>query len=249
MNVSIVIPYFNKWSLTHSCLMGIYNYVSYPDMEIVLVNDASTDPECRTGAAWWQKQAMKCPIKFVQNKENLGFGGSHNRGAKAAEGNILIFLSNDVIVKGDFVAPIVSILSHKKPNTIIGGRIVYWDSGWNGLMVDGRKMIIPYPEGWLIACKREVWDNIGGFDPRYGKFDYEDVDIGATALYLGYDLVDLNVPFLRHISGATIGQLYPDRMEITEKNRKVFEDKWTMKIAEKLKESKEHDTTAGITRT
>ena len=32
-------------------------------------------------------------------------------------------------------------------------------------------MIVPYANGWLLACTRSAWLDIGGFDLAFGKFD------------------------------------------------------------------------------
>ena len=97
MLVSIIIPFLNKWNLTHELLYSLYKYA--PDnCEIVLVNDASTEEDCEAGVSWWQKSEglARHKIRYRKNEKNLGFGGSHNAGARISKGDILIFLSNDV---------------------------------------------------------------------------------------------------------------------------------------------------------
>jgi len=232
MKVSIIIPFYNLWNMTHQRLMELFKYVPEP-LEIVLVDDCSTDLDCKSGMAWWQKSPIQHDVKYVWNKENIGFGGSNNRGAKAATGDILIFLSNDVVISGDFVPRIVQILQENK-DVIIGGRIIYWDSGWNTLDIYGNKTIIMYPEGWLIACTKEMWNRIGGFDRIYGKFDAEDIDIGAWAVYNDIPLIDLESPYLNHISGQTIYKIYPDRMDYTKRNIIALKQKWTSLLEEKF---------------
>ena len=93
-----------------------------------------------------------------------------------------------------------------------------------------RSTIFPYGNGWYLACIPEVWKNIGGFDLRYGKYDFEDVDISATAMLLGYNIVALNSKHLRHLGGATISALNVDRSLQTNKNRLLFEEKWRDKV-------------------
>ena len=214
--------------------MEIYKHL-VGDFEVILVNDASPDIDCRSGAAWWQKQTSKFKIKYVENKENLGFGGSHNQGAKAASGNILIFLSNDVVISGDFLQQIESIMDTYKEEVIIGGRVLYFDTGWNTITIKGKPSIVPYPEGWLIACTKKMWRRYGGWDVEsYGKFDYEDVDLGAWAIYNEVPVIELNLPHLLHLADQSIRKVYPNREEYTLKNGKIFRDKWTKLLEEKF---------------
>ena len=244
MKASVVLPYFNHWDLTHARMMELFKYAPI-NTEIVMVNDASTHEDCRSGAGWWQQRAGRHEIVYVENKENLGFGGSHNEGAKASTGDILAFLSNDVIVRVDFVTPIIESLKDNS-NALIGGRIVYWPGGWNEFEFEGRKMVVPYCEGWLLACTREIWNNMRGFDVEtFGKFDYEDIDLSMNALSHGYELLALSFPphALHHISGVTIAGLGIDRMKITEKNREKFIKKWQPKFEQiyETLESMKHD--------
>lgn len=217
--ISVIIPFFNNWQLTHQRLMEVYKFLP-DDVEVVLVNDASTERDCDSGVGFWQSANLRHKIRYVKNKKNIGFGGSLNRGAKAAKGEILVFLSNDVVMTGDFVERIRDEINNDA-NILIGGRIVYWDSGWNTF----NNTIFPYCEGWLLACTKEVWDNLGGFDPRYKPYDYEDVDLSTTAIQKGYRLVGLDSPHLRHLAGQT-AKYNEKRLAITNRNKEKFYAKW-----------------------
>ena len=221
--ISIIMPFYNRWDLTHQRMMDLYKWIN-EEVEIVLVNDASTDMEIKGGVAFWQKNSPRHTVKYKENKENLGFGGAMNAGADVASGNILVFLSNDVQIAGDFITQIKAILK-QNDKTLVGGRIVYWEAGWNEFEHKGKKFIVPYCEGWLLACTREVWDNLGGFDPLYGKYAVEDIDISTTAISLGYELKGLDNPHLSHIGGAT-AKYDEHRMNYTIQNKEKYIEKW-----------------------
>jgi GT2 family glycosyltransferase len=227
--ISIIIPFYNHWNLTHQRLMEMHKYAP-DDCEIVLINDASTDLDCEGGVAFWQNGATRQPIRYHKNKKNLGFGGSMNKGAELAKGDILIFLSNDVISSDDWISHVANKLKENS-NILLGGRIVYWPGGWNEFEHNGKKFTVPYCEGWLLACTREVWDNLGGFDPLYGKYAVEDIDLSTTAISLGYDLVGLNHPHIQHIGGAT-AKYDEHRMEYTKKNKEKYIEKWRDRFEE-----------------
>jgi GT2 family glycosyltransferase len=227
--ISVILPFYNHWDLTHSRIMEIHKF--FPeDVEVILINDASTDVDCEAGVAFWQKADTRQEIRYYKNEKNLGFGGSMNRGAELAKGEILIFLSNDVIMANNFVNQIKAKLEENE-NVLIGGRIVYWKAGWNEIQHKGKEMVVPYCEGWLLACTKEVWDNLGGFDPLYGKYAFEDIDLSTTAILLGYELVGLNSPHLQHIGGATA--IYDEnRMNYTIKNKEKYIKKWQNRFDE-----------------
>ena len=72
---------------------------------------------------------------------------------------------------------------------------------------------------------------LGGFDPIYGKHDYEDVDISTKALIIGLTLVPLNSPLIKHLGTQTIGYT-AERLAMTTKNREKYLQKWSDKLLE-----------------
>jgi GT2 family glycosyltransferase len=218
-------PFFNNWQLTHQRMMELYNKVQYEPCEIILVNDASTDREIDDGVGFWQKHSnSKHVIRYIKNELNQGFSFSMNRGASIAHGDVIVLLSNDVQIYDNFVAEIVDLLK-ENPKYFIGGEVLWHDTGWNKI----GNTIFPYANGWLLACTKGAWIDIGGFDLRYGHFDYEDCDISTEAISKGYVLKALSKSKLTHIGGATIYPLYPDRQEYTKRNREKFIEKWSGK--------------------
>lgn len=231
MKVAIIIPFYNKWELTHVRLFELYQYAP-EETEIVLVDDASTELDCRDGIEWWQNSMQRHVIRYYRNPENLGFGGAMNIGAKIAIKNgatIIALLSNDVKVSGDFINPLIELIQNNE-KVLIGNEVITYDAGWNKF----GDIIVPWVNGWFMACTFDVWKHLGGFDPIYGKYTYEDIDLSTRAKMVGYELVALNSPYLRHI-GAQTAPYDDERMEITKRNREIYERKWFGKLQEMYK--------------
>lgn len=224
IDVSIIIPFYNNWLLTHKRMMEIYSYEPVGRCEIVLINDCSTDTEIDGGVGFWQKSVQKHPIRYYKNQENLGFGKSMNKGVREALGEYVILLSNDVEIYTPFVEETVELLLNNK--ALVGGELLSTNTGWN--VIDNK--ICPYLNGWYLASKKADWLEIGGFDVEFGKFDAEDIDISLRYLEKGYQLLPLKNARLHHLGGQTIYKLYPDRQEYTKKNIEYLRQKWTGKL-------------------
>lgn len=223
--VSIIVPIYNRWDLVHARMNELHRYCRADEnLEIILVDDASTDMDIRGGVAFWQKQ-VGLPIRFASHKENRGFGATCNDGVRIAKGEIIALLSDDVVVQGNFIDDIRSIIA-EKPRSLIGGEIIDFPGGWNEIPYNGGRMVIPYCNGWFLACKKSIWEELGGFDPLYGRFDMEDVDISTTAHLLGIELISLHSRNLHHLGGISIASLGVDRLAITKKNREKYLEKW-----------------------
>lgn len=213
-------------------MMGMYQHIPVDGVEIILVNDASTDVECDSGVAWWQKHMKYHTIRYKKNKENLGFGGSNNVGAAMAKGDIIVFLNNDVLIRGNFLTQVIALIEQHKGKVFIGNEIIRYRAGWNEFKVQGHEIVIPYANGWIMACTKELWNSLQGFDPIYGKYDFEDVDISTQVLELGYALDGLHSKLILHMGGITIASLGTDRMSQTKRNKELYFTKWKSKLLE-----------------
>lgn len=217
MKVSVVIPQYNHWELTHSLLFDLYNWCHGID-EVLLVDNGSTEKD---GRDWWLGNKM-LPLRVERLEENIGFLKAANYGMSKAKGDILILISNDVQVREDIVTKISTFIRETKL-TMMGGRFLEFDTGWNTF--DGH--MFPYLEGWLLACWKLHWQDVGGFDERFAPNDYEDIDFSTTALHKGYTLVGLEGTKIQHLSAKTLGYS-PERQTLTERNREKFKAKWIL---------------------
>jgi GT2 family glycosyltransferase len=159
----------------------------------------------------------------IRNDENRGFGPANNQGAEIARGDVLVFLSNDVVLRGDYVTPIEDRLS-QSPDVLIGAQLYNYDTGWNRF--NGRT--IPYLAGWCLACTLKTWRVLGGFDERYVPCDYEDIDLSMTAAENSIELAEITLP-LEHAFGQSAQSLAGGRGAVTYRNRDLFMEKWALK--------------------
>jgi GT2 family glycosyltransferase len=217
--ISIITPVWNLATLTAQYLYdhSIHYHPSPVDIEWIVVNNGSTDGT--GGLLEYWKDTYQLPLRIIKNTENLGFSKANNQGAKEAKGNILVFLNNDISVKGDYIFAIEKAIANN-PRSLVGPQLLDFDTGWN--VFDGRP--ISYLVGWCLAMTKEVFDDLGGFDERYTPAYYEDIDLCYNAYKAGYALQVIRLP-LRHIGGQTGHQL-KGRRQITEANREKFAQKW-----------------------
>ena len=221
-SLSVVVPFYNHWNLVHQTLWDLYKRCRDSLDEVLLVNDASTDDEVYQGMQFWKTGEM-LPVKELRLKENQKFLRAANKGMAKASGDVLVLLSNDVRLNGDICKKISDIILHDE-KVLIGGRYLDWSTGWNNF---GTR-IYPYLEGWLLACTKETWLELGGFDDDLAPHDYEDITLSTKAVSLGYTLVALPEKVTHHIGAQSIGY-NPEREAITNRNKEIFRRKWVDK--------------------
>lgn len=192
------------------------NEHTLPD-EIIVMDDASTDKTAIDGLQWWMRNTG---IRYRRNPENLGFLKTSNIGLKMATGDIICLISTDVRIHRDFLYFIKNELA-EKPQKLIGGRLLDWDTGWNTF--NGKVHI--YLEGWFLATGKPEWEELGYFDERYAPSDMEDIDISTTALSKGWTISEMPQDTVSHIGAQSIGY-NEERQKITEINKEKFRAKW-----------------------
>jgi GT2 family glycosyltransferase len=219
MDVSVITPVWNRADLTMAFLYANWGlYASRPEVEFVIVDNGSTD---NTPAVIGQFHSMmNGRLIRVRNEKNQGFGPGHNRGVGHASGDIFIFLSNDVQPTGDYVSLIVQALD-EEPGALVGPEMLRHDTGWNTF----NGQTIGYLAGHCVACKRDTWDLLGGWDERYVPCDYEDIDLSYTALHKGVPLLEVPLP-LNHLFGQSAQALVSGRHAITLQSQARFKEKW-----------------------
>lgn len=230
MKSSVILPYFGRWDLTHARLFELYKHC--PTSEVILVNDCSSDNDCDTAPVWWQNGPLKGRLRYYRNKENLGFGQSMNIGAAIAIKNaadVVVLLSNDVIVRSDIGKEAIEIIEQHKEPVLIGAQFLCNYTGWNELDNVG---VVPYLNGWLLACHKSVWETLGGFDKLYRKADFEDVDLSTMAWYKGIKLTLFQRANVSHIGGETVNRAIPNRFQYTQANQLLWKAKWADKAPE-----------------
>jgi GT2 family glycosyltransferase len=225
MKFSIVIPCYEHSELTNQILMDIYQNCPTVD-EVIIVDDASPSKAVQYGYEFWIGRNV-FPLKIIRLPENVGFLKASNTGLRASTGDVIALISSDVRIKKDLKKITEEILL-ARPNALLGGRILDFDTGWNTF--DGK--IYPYVEGWALIATKLAWEDFGYFDEQFAPHDFEDVDLSTTAISKGHQLSGFfpwHGEVLEHMVAQTIG--YTDeRRAITEAHREIFRNKWVTKV-------------------
>jgi len=214
MKTSVITPVWNRSALTHSFLFQNWRLYQGQAVEFVISDNGSTDNTYAVLDTWQDKMGKQ--LNVISNPRNEGFPIACNQGARAAVGDVLLFLNNDVVIGGDYIAPILAALE-MYPYALVGAEVLGFDTGWNKF----GELVIPYVPGWCVACTRQKFDDVGGFDEQYSPCDYEDIDFSYGAKTY---LHAVKLP-IRHLSGQS-GTQMPNRRAITERNRVKFAEKW-----------------------
>ena len=107
MKISVIIPVYNVEKYLRQCLDSVINQ-TYKDLEIICVEDCSTDNSPQILQEYAQKDER---IKILYNEKNSKLGPTRNNGLKVATGEYIHFLDSDDWLEPDAYEILVNHLS------------------------------------------------------------------------------------------------------------------------------------------
>lgn len=119
--ISVVIPVYNVEQYLPKCIESIMNQ-TYKNLEIILVNDGSTDGSQKICEEY---KSIDNRIKII-NKENGGLSDARNVGIDNSSGNYITFIDSDDYIDDDYVYTLYkSLISYNADMSIASHKIIY----------------------------------------------------------------------------------------------------------------------------
>jgi len=228
--VSAVVLAYRDEPWLEDCVQALLNSEGV-DVEVVLVDNGCTD-----GAV--DRLEPTPGVVVVRPGRNLGFAGGCNAGAAVASGEFLALINGDLIVDPDALAELVPFA--RKPEIGIaqpsirlsddatrlnsdGNEVHFLGFSWCGSFGESATKrsaprAITSAMGAAMLLRRKLWDELGGFEPRYFAF-HEDVELCRRCWHRGLELV--NVPSAVAIHRYEFGR-EPSKLYHSERNRLLF---------------------------
>jgi len=239
-DVSILIPYHNCRALTEACLASILEYTDGVSWELVLIDDASTEPPDLS------MLKNRCDYQVVRNESRKSYSENNNLAARLARGTYLCLLNNDTLVTPGWLNTLVSVLQRHPDVGVLGNCHLYPDSGnvqHAGMAFDERGFPLHLNPGMIpgtpsasrerefqcvtFACvmiTRAVYVLLNGLDEIF-RNGFEDVDFCLRAREAGYRVMYTPASTIYHY-----GQSTPGRTVTDDANWKEFERRWKGRV-------------------
>lgn len=97
--ISIIVPVYNVEKYIKRCVKSIMEQ-TYSNIEIILINDGSTDRSCEI-CHELEKEDER--IRLIIKEKNEGVSSARNAGLKAAKGEYIAFIDSDDYVSKDYI--------------------------------------------------------------------------------------------------------------------------------------------------
>lgn len=241
--VSIIIPTRDAPEVLGRCLKSIFEKTSYPDYEVIVMDNESTDERALA-------LMTQYPVRRVLFPNPFNFSRANNQGAAAATGELLVFLNNDTeVVTEDWLQHLAYYA--EQPDVGAAGALLAYDNktvqhagvvlgmrgtadhvmrrfaleldGYAGSLVCARE--VSAVTGACLMMRKSLFDEIGGFNPHFFTA-YQDVDLCLSLRRRGLRVICTPRALLVHHESVS-RQSYYDMID-----RMLLLDRWEELIQE-----------------
>ncbi len=242
--VSIATRSYNGRELLEECLPSLLEAAAFhghPDNEVCVSDDGSSD-----GTAEMMREKFP-QVRFIRLEQRSGSPIASNAIIAQCKNEIIIFMDNDVKVERGFIAPAlphfddpsvfaVAMRAHRFDKTTFqsGGQVGRFSRGfiraWENYDVPDHQfrpaedLYSLYGITAHVAFRKSMFTQMGGFDPLYSPYIWEDTDLGYRAWKRGWKTVYEPRCLVYHKVHGTAAKLPPSSrmLYVSERNRLIF---------------------------
>jgi GT2 family glycosyltransferase len=236
-DLSIVIVTWNVRDLLRDCLHSIQESCGGPDLDVIVIDSASTDDTA-------QMIRREFPaVRLIEPGANIGFSKGNNLGIEASTGRYLLILNPDTRVRGQALGELVSYLDTHPEVGVIGPQLLNPDGTiqsssrrfptlWTGIFEstwlqpiaprcvlrryymldfqDDETVQADWVSGAAFVVRREAIEQVGGFDESFFMYS-EEIDWQKRIKEAGWQVVYYPQAQVLHYGGKASEQVAAQR--------------------------------------
>lgn len=246
--VSLIVPTRDQFTLLHTCIEGLLSETEYPDLEIIIIDNQSSDPQTLT----YLSDLTSRGVKVISHPYPFNYSTINNRAVHHAKGEIIGLVNNDIEIidntwlkemVAQLLRPTVGAVGAKLlwPNRMVqhGGVVV----GVNGLAAHIGNNLAETDPGYLAtnqitrrqsavtaACllvRKVTFEQVGGLDENAFPVAFNDVDFCLKIRALELDVIWCASAKLIHAESASRGKdQTPEKRARALREQENFIRKW-----------------------
>jgi glycosyltransferase involved in cell wall biosynthesis len=232
-SLTIVIPVFNQFEWTETCLTALKEETK--DYEVILVDNGSTDETKSLGEEFG--------MRIIRNNENLGFPRAVNQALKKIDSGLICLLNNDVIVTPGWSERLKEVLNDGF--SIVGPMTNYCSGGQKVKIANyndkaelkinslewskecGKKITeVNWVIGFCMMFDKGLVDEIGLFDESFDICCGEEVDLCLRARSKGHKVAIVRDVYVHHEGSVTFEAMEVDYQSLCRQNEDHLRNRW-----------------------
>ncbi len=213
--ISVVIPSYARPDRLRGCLAALAaSDLDRARFEVIVVDDGSPEPLAPLVEPFMERLNLQ-----VLRQSNQGPAAARNAGARAAKGTLLAFTDDDCLPEAGWLTALEAAFA-RQYGSMMGGRVVNALPGnvYSAASQDlvdflyayfgADKGSAPFFTSNNLACDRQMFLDLGGFDERFPLAAAEDREIGMRWRDRGGSLVFVPDAVVAHAHHLSFGRFW-----------------------------------------
>lgn len=212
MRASVVIATKDRADFLERAIISLEGQIGAPSFEVIVVDNGSTDSTkevCRRAI-----EAGRVSLRYVYEGEP-NRGRARNRGVTIAQGYLVLFCDDDVIVPPQWIG--AHDAAQERGARVVNGPILNVGS------YDERPFpsFANYSRAFLCTCNvslpRYAFERVGGFDESFDLYGWEDTELGVRLRASGLQRAFAWDAYLWHVKPVSENTLEIEARKAVEK--------------------------------
>ena len=202
--VSVYIPSHNGERYIAKTIESILKQ-TYPVEEVIIVDDGSTDKT--------DEIVSKYPVRLIRHQRNKGIAAARNTAILKARGDYIAAVDADCLIEPTWLKKCMGNFLRENV-AAVGGRLAEKDNDgikyrWRAAHLKHHwgsepKLNPIFLSGSNVVVRKDIFEQIGFYDEKKFKKNYEDVEFSLRLKKNGFDLLYEPNAMARHIKEDTI---------------------------------------------
>jgi len=246
--VSIIIPTRDQVKLLRTCVEGVLTGTDYPNMEVIIVDNESSEPE----TLQYLEELKTRNVRILPHPFQFNYPAVNNRAAEIATGELVCLLNNDIEILGDdWLKLMVSTVA--RPDIDVAGAKLLWANGMvqhggvvigvNGLAAHAGNTDSKNDPGYLgnlqisrgvssvtgacMLMSRKLYATHCGMEEETFPIAFNDVDLCLRIKKSGHRIIWNAFACLIHAESASRGKdISKDRQSRAQREQANFVSRW-----------------------
>jgi GT2 family glycosyltransferase len=247
----LIVPTRDKPALLARCAAGVLHRTDYPNIEMLIVDNDSRDPEALALLAKLEKDRR---VRILPYPGPFNYAALNNAAVQEATGEVIVLVNSDIaIIDPGWLREMVSLASRPDVGAV-GAKLLYGDGtvqhsgvvlgvggpavaghfghhaarddgGYAGQLALTRELSAV--TGACLALRREVYEAVGGMDATNLPVSYNDVDLCLRIRERGLRVIWTPFAELYHLDGGSRGyEDTPEKMARAKKEADYMRRRW-----------------------
>lgn len=250
----IIIPIYKAPEWVKLCVYALFtNTDSELINKVYLINDC--DDEFTTNCLKNLKKKYGNKVAVIQNKQNLGFIKTVNKGLELSTAEYILLLNSDCLIAKNCISKLISHMEKDKKIGLIcplasnaANITVPIPEGWNYTQIDsllekhflGQNFNACTVVGNCLMITRKCLEKVGKLDEAYGTGYGEETDYQFKAMEKGFTAKIAIDTYVFHKAEASFGTSKEKQVRL-QKNRNLFFSRWGEVYNQELKKYERND--------